>query len=396
MRWSFRIARIFGIDLKVHFTFLFIIVLGALQGQGMAALLNASPAAGAVLGVLAILLLFLCVTLHELGHSLVALRFGLPVREIILLPIGGIAFMGRNPNKPMHELLIAVAGPAVNVAIIAVLIPLLAMVHGLPGFWTLASPLRIIYELRSNPVALMVAILIHANAVLVLFNMIPAFPLDGGRVLRAILGFNMPFVRATRVAAGVGQVLAVVLGLWALKEGYWLGAIIAFLIFNGAGAETAAAHAATVLATRRVGDAYNKHALYLTPDNRASHVIEHLLTSYQPDFAVVYRGRLAGVVTRDDILKWLSATAGRYDQYVTEIMHENVLRVDARLALDEVMKQMEEHQQRVAGVFDGEAFLGLVSADDIAEAQVILSYMGRPVEPSGTASPVGAPWPVPR
>jgi predicted transcriptional regulator len=125
-------------------------------------------------------------------------------------------------------------------------------------------------------------------------------------------------------------------------------------------------------------------------------VIEHLLTSYQPDFAVLYRGRLAGVVTRDDILKWLSETAGRYDQYVTEIMHENVLRVDARLALDEVMKQMEEHQQRVAGVFDGQVFLGLVSADDIAEAQVILSYLARPVEPGTAPSPVGAPWPVPR
>ncbi len=396
MRWSFRIARIFGIDLKVHFTFLFVVVLGALQGQAAAMAVHASPAAGAALGALAILLLFLCVTLHELGHSVVALRFGLPVREIILLPIGGIAFMGRNPSKPMHELLIALAGPAVNVVIVAVLLPVLVLTTRGIGLGVLTSIFGIISLLRHNPVAMMTAILVHANVLLVVFNMIPAFPLDGGRVLRAVLGFNMPFVRATRLAAGVGQVLAVLLGLWGLSRGHWLLANIAFLILNGAGAETAAAHAATVLATRRVGDAYHKHAISLTPDNRASHVIEHLLTSYQPDFAVIFRGRLAGVVTREDILKWLSATAGRYDQYVTEIMHENVLRVDARLALDEVMKQMEEHQQRVAGVFDGEAFLGLVSAEDIAEAQVILSYMGRPVEPSGTPSPVGTPWPVPR
>ena len=395
MRWSFRIARVFGIDLKVHATFLFVVVLGAVQGQAAAMAVGASPAAGAALGTLAILLLFLCVTLHELGHCVVALRLGLPVREIVLLPIGGIAFMGRNPRKPMHELLIAIAGPAVNVAIIAVLLPVLLLTAPRITLPDLTSIGRIILVLRDDPVAMMMGILVHANALLVLFNMIPAFPLDGGRVLRAILGFNMPFVRATRIAAGIGQVLAVLLGLWGLARGDWVLAIIAFLIFSSAGAETAAAHAATVLATRRVGDAYNRHAVSLTPDHRASHVIEHLLTGYQPDFAVVLRGRLAGVVTRDDILKWLSATAGRYDQYVTEIMHENVLRVDARLALDEVMKQMEEHQQRVAGVFDGETFLGLVSAEDIAEAQVILSYMARPVEPGSPPSHVGTPRPVP-
>jgi Zn-dependent protease len=229
----------------------------------------------------------------------VALQFGLPVREIVLLPIGGVAIMGRNPQKPLHELLIAIAGPAVNVLIIAALLPLLVVMGAWLGFWKMISIGQIILELHSRPVAMMLAILVHANAILVLFNMIPAFPLDGGRVLRAILGFRMPFFRATRIAATVGQVLAVVLGLWGLSQGNWLLAIIAFLIFQGAGAETAAAHAATVLATRRVGDAYNKHALWLRPDHRVSHVIDLLLTSYQPDFAVAHRGRLAGVVTRE-------------------------------------------------------------------------------------------------
>ena len=396
MRWSFRIAQVFGIDLKVHVTFLIIVVLGAMEGAALASHIRGSAAAGAGLGALVILLLFGCVTLHELGHSVVALRFGLPVREIVLLPIGGVAFMGRNPSKPRHELLIAIAGPAVNVVIIAVLLPLLLLTAGWPGFRTLSSPLLIISRLHHNLPAMMLAILIHSNAILVLFNMIPAFPLDGGRVLRAVLGFKMPFVRATRIAANVGQVLAVVLGLYGLASGQWLMAIIAFLIFSGAGAETAAAHAATVLATRRVGDAYNRHALWLTMDNRVSHVVEHILTSYQPDFAVLNRGRLVGVVTREDVLKWLADTAGAYDQYVTEIMDEQVLRVDARLALDEVLKRMEENQERIAAVYDGEVYLGLLIAEDIGEAQAVLSYLARRAEGAGGPPPVPQPWPVPR
>ena len=158
MRWAFRIARVFGIDLKVHATFLIIVVIGAMEGAAIGAhpAIHA-PVAGAGLGVLTILLLFACVTLHELGHSVIALRFGLPVREIVLLPIGGIAFMGRNPQKPRDELLIALAGPAVNVVIIAVLLPLLLISFGWPGLRTLSDIGRIVLGMHAHPVAMMTA-----------------------------------------------------------------------------------------------------------------------------------------------------------------------------------------------------------------------------------------------
>ena len=172
--------------------------------------------------------------------------------------------------------------------------------------------------------------LVIANIMLIGFNLIPAFPLDGGRVLRALLWMRMPMARATRVAAGIGQAFAVVGGIFALLHGDLILAFIAFFIFIGAGAETAATQGHTVLATRRVGDAYNKFALTLSLEDRVSRVIEYILTSYQPDFAVLQRGRLLGVVTREDVLRWLSAN--NYDVFVTEVMSEDVLRVDARLS----------------------------------------------------------------
>lgn len=392
MAGAFRIARVFGIDLKIHWTFLFIVGLVALQSAG-------GPPGGRLLGIalglLVVALLFLCVTLHEFGHALVARRYNIPVREIVLLPIGGVAVMGRIPENPRQELWIAVAGPLVNVVMLAVLIPAWLYAGG-----PLSRLDDVVFRtgglVPSGSVFGMLTLLIAANSMLVLFNLIPAFPLDGGRIFRATLAFFMPHVRATRIAATVGQVAAVGLAIWGLLFGGGiLLVVIAFVIFMGAGAESAAARAGTVLATRRVGDAYNKTAIQLTIDHRVSQVIEHILTSYQPDFAVVNRGRLAGVVTRDDVMKWLAETPSMYDVYVTEVMREepHVARVDARLTLDDVTKAMQERETRIVAVFDGEMFLGLVSAEDIAEAQAVLTYLNRRLQDG--VPPDRAPWPVP-
>ena len=371
MRWSFRFARVFGIDLKVHATFFLIVLLFAMQGSG-----GGLP--GVIWATGSVLLLFACVVLHELGHAVVAMRFGIPVREIILLPIGGVAMLSRSPSKARHELLIAIAGPLVNVAILAVLAPVTWFaVGGWDGFRQLTAAVRSTGPAGGPGSHLLMLLfnLVWANVMLILFDLIPAFPLDGGRVLRALLWMRMPMARATRIAGGIGQVFAVVLGLIGLfGGGIWM-TIIALFIFLGAGAETAAAQSGTILATRRVGDAYNKFALSLSIDDRVSRVIDYILTSYQPDFAVLHRGKFQGVVTRDDVLKWLSQND--YDVYVTEIMHEDALRLDARLTLEQVIQRMQEAERRVAAVFDGETYLGLVSAEDIAEAQLVLTFLSR-------------------
>ncbi|QOV89057.1 site-2 protease family protein [Humisphaera borealis] len=394
MSGAFRIARFFGIDLRVHWSFFFIVLLVGMQGASHGAM-------GILFTVTLVALLFLCVTLHEFGHALVAQRFGIPVREIVLLPIGGVAVMGRMPEKPRQELLIAIAGPLVNVAILAVLVPVWFVLGGFETSAAVGQILESTRGIRIDASSLraaafaMLGFVIGANVMLIAFNMIPAFPLDGGRVFRSILAMRMPHAKATRIAATVGQAAAIVLALVGLSTGQWMLAVIAFFIFMGAGAESAAAQTGTVLATRRVGDAYNKTAITLTLEHRMSHVIEHIMTSYQPDFAVLNRGRLAGVITREDVLKWLAETPSLYDVYVTEAMREEqaVVRVQATMTLDEVTKVMEERQTRVVAVFEGEMYLGLVSAEDIAEAQAVLTFLNRRLAEG--APPPRTAWPMP-
>lgn len=327
---------------------------------------------GAIFGVVLMILLFTCVTLHELGHSIAAQLFGIPVREIVLLPLGGVALISKNPEKPLHELVIALAGPAVNVVIAGVLFFVNgAVLRGmmLDGRGMLSDVL-----MRPSLEALLLW-LMAANVTLVVFNMIPAFPLDGGRVLRAILAAIMGFPRATRIAATIGQVAAFGLGLLGFTSGNFILLLIALFIFFGAGQENAQAISKTVLRTKRVGDAYNRHALSLQLGDRVSRVVDYLLTSYQPDFAVMQGNRIIGIVTREDVMRALATSPD--DCYVTEIMDRNIHRVQASQSLDEVRAFMTEHGTRVVAVFDGNEYLGLVSVEDIQEAFAVLTFVER-------------------
>ncbi|HJX28520.1 MAG TPA: site-2 protease family protein, partial [Thermoanaerobaculia bacterium] len=352
MKSAFRLLRVAGIDIKVHFTFFLILVLGAFQWS------NYGPS-GAAFGVLLMMALFACVVLHELGHSLVAQRLGVEVREIVLLPIGGVAMLSRMPRRPLHELLIAVAGPLVNVVIAGALLAWIGSQSSVPID---GSALLNLSKAPPSTETLL-RWLLAANISLVIFNLLPAFPMDGGRILRAILGMFLGFSRATRIAAGVGQVLALALGLYAIFNGEFLLAFIAAFVFLGAGQERAVEEARVLLSTLRLGDAYNKHALTLTPGDSVHRVIDYLLTSYQPDFAVVLGGRLLGVVTRDAVLQ--SLATGRDENYVTSIMNRDVMRLEAHLSLAQAREQMTEKSAPVAAAFEGERFLGLVNHDDI-------------------------------
>jgi Zn-dependent protease len=368
MNWSFRVLDIAGIPIRIHVTFFLILFLGAYQWFGMTGTWN-----GALFGLALMVLLFVCVTLHELGHSLVARVFGIPVRQITLLPLGGIAQITKNPEKPLHELLIAVAGPLVNVGIALLLLvalgfsiaPTLLTGHGLlPA------------ELGQAP-SLNTALfwLLAANVSLVVFNLIPAFPLDGGRILRALIAMFTGFPKATRIAAAIGQLIAVMLGLYGVINGNFILALVAVFIFFGAGQETAEAEAKTVLDTLRVGDAYNKYALTLAIGDRVSRVVDYILTSYQPDFAVLQGRGLIGIVTRNDVLTALASTPG--DTFVTEIMQREFLKVEASKSLDEVRQTMVEQDRRIAAVYDGANYLGLVSLEDIAEAFAVQTFVQR-------------------
>ena len=223
MRSSLKVASIFGIEVRIHLTFLLFLVwiwFSYYQVAGFT---------GAVQGVLFILALFACVLLHEFGHAFAARGFGIETPDITLLPIGGVARLNRIPDKPWQELVVAIAGPLVNVVIAGVLI---FVIH------TSATLEQL--EYLENPRVELLAKLASVNVMLVLFNLIPAFPMDGGRVLRALLAMVMPYARATQIAAWIGQGLAVVFGIFGIF-GNPLLIFIAFFIFVGAQQEAAMA-----------------------------------------------------------------------------------------------------------------------------------------------------------
>jgi Zn-dependent protease len=364
MNWAYRIARVSDIDIKVHITFLLILVLGGMQWG------KSYGVSGFLFGVVLMVALFACVTLHELGHSLVAQRFNVPVREIVLLPIGGVAMLGKLPEKPIQELIIAAAGPLVNVVIAGILVLFAA-----PTFTTLDGHGLVEGSMQQPSLQNLILWLLVANITLVVFNLIPAFPLDGGRMLRAFLAMFTSYAKATRIAATIGQGFAVVLGILGVMSGNFILAIIAVFIFFGAGMESFQAKAKTVLDTLRVGDAYNKHALELVPGDRVSRVVDYILTSYQPDFAVVLGGNLHGVVTRDDVMRTLSHRGD--DPYVAEIMQRDVVQVDANESLEQVQERMGEQNTRLVAVHSSGRYLGLVSREDLKEALSVLFFVKR-------------------
>lgn len=364
MRWSFKIARVSGIDIRVHLTFFIILFWGATQ-------FGRFGLPGVLFGIALVLLLFLCVTLHELGHSVVAQRFGIHVPQIVLLPIGGVAMLQRMPKNPWQELWIALAGPVVNVVIAGALILGLlgrATVTGM-NFNDLLTPAQ-----AGPSGVLMLRWLLQANIALVVFNMLPAFPLDGGRVLRSILAMRMHHQRATETAAIVGQVIAVLLGLLGLMTGNVMLVIIALFIFFGAGAEQVEGRARSVLAGHRVGDAYNRGAYVAHPYDRLNSIVHRILNSYQPDFAIVNGHDLVGVVTRAEVMRALSTGVG--DVPIGQIMAQApVPRVQADQTLEQVRETLAERSARVAAVYDGPQFLGLVSMEDIDEAFALLQFI---------------------
>ena len=202
MNWAFNLGRIFGIRIRIHYFFLLFIGFLVLR-QGMADKANKTAAAPGLLILL--VLLFGFVLLHELGHSLMAKRFGVEVKDITLWPLGGIARLGRIPEDPKTELAIAAAGPLVNVAIVLVLAPVAILTGSDPGT-----------DLIIFPPTTFLSFCIVANLFMAAFNCIPAFPMDGGRVLRAILGYRMGFVEATRKAVRVGRFFAILFVLGGL------------------------------------------------------------------------------------------------------------------------------------------------------------------------------------
>lgn len=371
MGWSFRIARIAGIDLSLHVSFLLMLPVGAM-------LLGGGPG-GALFGLLMVALLFGSVLLHELGHALTARALGIPVREIQLLPFGGVAVLGRPVINPGHELLIAVMGPVVNV-LIAIGLAFVAAATGMAERLSPAMMLLAIGEPSLDGVLLW---LIQVNGLLALFNMLPAFPLDGGRVARALLALVMPHRRATLIAASVGQGLALLLGIWGLMGGNILLIVTALFVYLAARQEVAATTVAGVLGSMRVAEALAPQPAVVEVGQRVRDALGAMAAAGQGAAAVLHGGRPIGIVLGADA-QALSA-AGRGEMWVTMAMRRSFVTVRAADTLDQARMVMAEQSTPVVAVFDGDAFAGLLTLDEIAAA---FSRRGRrpPARPEASTS----------
>lgn len=363
MRWSFRLGRVFGIDIKVHLTFLLILVWGALNYGG---------SAGPLYGIVVTLALFTLVLLHELGHSLAAMGYGIPVKDITLLPIGGVARLERMPEKPLHELVVALAGPAVNVVLALILLPLVAVLAVMQE-----APLSVSLLMQPGWLGLL-AFLLTANISLAVFNMLPAFPLDGGRVLRAAVGFFTDYQQATQIAVTVGRVLAIGLGLTAIFTGQLSLALIAAFIFFVGGQEGQAVAARSVLRRVRVAQALTTNTVALSPEATVGQVASLMMTSRQPDIPVLdpLSGQLLGVASRHTVTQAMEQ--GRWRSRIAEVMQQarSVPSIALNASLDEAHDKLAQTSSRVAAVYDGLNFRGLLSLDDIYRVFQFFSRSG--------------------
>ena len=362
MRWSFRIARVSGIDVRLHATFALAVILFA---QGF---FEQDGWRGAAFGALLICLLFVCLTLHELGHALVAQRFGLSVTEILLLPIGGVARLTSDPKKPQQELLIALAGPLVNVLLAAGLWLGLHQIHASVELSDWAGPLEV-----SLPGLLRA--LFFGNAVLALFNMLPALPMDGGRVFRALLSLPIGRLRATRIASGLGQVIAIGMVGAAIKMNSPMFALVGLFVFVGAAQERTAHRANELLSELRAGEVCDPNAVVFAPHEHVGHVLDTLVRSPQAHFAVFYGKELVGTVARDQVLM-LAPRVG-LDAPLSSLMRREFFAVDAGTTLDDVRRKLLELAGRPVVVRSLTGFAGVLGFEDLQRITTVAERLAQ-------------------
>jgi Zn-dependent protease len=368
MNGSIRLFDIRGITLRVHFTFPLILVWAALQ-FGLFAGLGTN---GAIFGILVTLLLFIIVVLHELGHSVVAQHYGIPVKDIVLLPIGGVAQMARIPEDPKQELLIAIAGPLVNFVLAGVMV-IANLAFGLSG--GLGNPLALLYGLGGVSVASIFNYLFIANLFLGIFNLLPAFPMDGGRILRALLATRLDYVRATDIAGVIGKLMAILLGAWGLFGGGIFLILIAFFVFVEADQEGKMVKIRHMLRGLTVAQAYSAQARTLNPQVTVGEAMELALSSLQTDFPICYSGQVIGMLTKAKLIETLNQRGPAVP--VGEVMLKDVQPVTPGEELYDAQQQMAESQLSALPVAEAGRYLGLITSRGIHELIQLVSAQRR-------------------
>jgi len=358
LKGSVRIGTLFGIGVYLHFTFLMLLAfIGWAEFASSGSLMSVLYTLGFLVA------LFVCLVMHEYGHALTARRFGIKTQDITLLPIGGIARLERMPDKPWQEFLVAVAGPMVNVVIAAILITGLVTTN---SWETISGSLLPLMGMSTN----FWLDLAKINIILILFNMLPAFPMDGGRVVRALLAMSLPYERATSIAAILGKFMAIMFLLEAFGlntlpfldgQGNFLLGFIAIFIWMGAGSEARFATLKARLHGVPVSRAMVSNFRTLSPRDTVEWAAELAATGMQQDFPVADEGHVVGMLFQSDL-----ATAARSDEpylRVGDVMRKNVPTVSSTAPLDEVMMQVVGSGLPIVPVTNRDLLVGLLPVE---------------------------------
>ena len=351
-KYSLSLGKIAGIQAFIHWTFL--ILIGWTIYSDVRAGLGVVDMVWSVLFVLAV---FLCVTLHEYGHALAARRYGIQTKDITLLPIGGLAKLESIPEKPKEELVVAIAGPLVNVAIVILLVPVLALT-GFEGVLSVAN------VGKSNFLLMLAAV----NVSLVVFNLIPAFPMDGGRIFRALLAFKFERAKATRIAATVGQVLAVgfiILGFYGDPFLIFIGVFI----FFSAQSEAKYTETQSILKGATLQKVLIRQPPLMPGELTIREAAQQLLAGQNKDFLVIENGQPAGTIGREQIIQAIASLGETAT--VHQAMDRDILRLDANVSIEAAWREFVLKNKKLALVTEGNQLAGVVDIDNIAEFLMI-------------------------
>jgi Zn-dependent protease len=366
MTWSFKLFRVKNIDVRVHTTFILILVWAAYRwsestGEGLM---------GAAFGIVATLLLFASVTLHEFGHSLQALKYNITVHDITLMPLGGLARIDEMPEDPGKEFRIAIAGPLVNFIIAGVLFGIGVLLNT-RAIVSLEELYNSMGQVSWNG---LLAYLTMTNLLMGLFNLIPAYPMDGGRILRASLAKRLGYSKATNIAVNVGQGLALLFGLWGFMNGSYTLVLIAIFVWMGAGQEGKDTVVKNVLSEMKVSQAMTREPQILKANDGLFKAIDLILSTSQSDFPVTEWGsnQVIGLLCEIDLLKGLD-THDRTSP-IREVMRTAFPTATPDQPLYEAQRQMVAGKARAMPVVDNDNnVVGLLTAADINEAYRLLS-----------------------
>jgi len=358
--WSFPAGRVFGVDIRIHVTFLFL--LGFVWFSESLTMGVTGPGRGLAL----VVIIFGCVVLHELAHAVVARRSGITVRSIILLPIGGVTLMedpGASKPDPARDIRIAVAGPLLNLIIAAIAGAVILTFAPQVKLWS--QP----YVHATN----LPRSLFWGNLFLGAFNLLPAYPMDGGRILRALLAERMDYVQATRRAVTIGQVFAMLLMMIGLVWNVWL-VLIGFFLFLGAQMEDRSVVFQSVLESVRMEDVMLTHFSILSPADTLEDALSKAVHTLQDDFPVVRGMEMVGVINKSRIVEALRRDGNGYVQPAMVRGFEVAKRTDS---LADAFRKLHGRGLSMIPVVDTGRLVGIVTLQNLTHSMALLAESRR-------------------